>query len=316
MFTCKRRPLILTLAGMLASTTFLNSVLAASLVWTDKDTVQVWRSNPDGSEASILYSSSDGLRDPRGIAVNAATGALYIADSDTNTIYAGDLAGNTISPLIQGLSNPADVVLVDDVLYWANQGSDSISKANLDGTGVVNVLAGLDAPYYLSVDAVNEHIYWTDFNSGIIHRAGLDGSMSGDYITGLQRVRDVEVDAAAGKVYWADRNSPDIRRQSLDGADVEVLYDSTDGLGRPHGLWLDPDNELIYWTDTTTGDVVRGNLDGIGTPEIVFNGASLNGPWELQLVVPEPLSLEFLVIGGLCFCQRLYGRSGWRRITG
>ena len=310
MHTPMKKHAILTAIGIALSTTLLPSVFATSLVWTDKDLVQVWRSNPDGSEADLLYGFGDGLRDPRGIAADATTGTLYIADHDTGTVYTGDLRGESpLTPLIQGLSNPAGIVLAEERLYWANQGSNTIARANLDGTEVVNTITGLNAPYYLSVNESHGHIYWTDFNSGVIHRAGLDGSMPTDFVTGLQRVRDVEVDHAAGKIYWADRNRPDIRRQNLDGTGMEVLFDGADGLGRPHGLWLDTQNELIYWTDTTTGDVVRGNLDGVGIPEILFNGSSNSGPWELQLVVPEPSSLGCILVGGLCLLQALHRRQ-------
>lgn len=261
---------------------------AEMLVWTDKDAVSVWKSNPDGTNATQLYGAVDGLQDPRGIAFDVATGALYLADQDTNTIYIGDLDGNALTTFVSALNAPADLVVKGDQLFWTEQGGNRIRRAALNGTAITDIVTGLNAPYYLDVDPVNDVVYWSDFNSGTIHSGGI-GIGQTDFITGLDRVRDVELDLDANKIYWADRDRPDIRRQNLDGTGSEVLFTAADGLGRPHGLWIDTNNNLLYWTDTTTGDVVRGSMDGTGSPEIIANGPTSNGPWALQLVVPEPV---------------------------
>lgn len=269
------------------------TVFGETLVWTDKDAVSVWKSNPDGTNPIQLYGSSDGLQDPRGVAVDPATNTLFLVDQDTNTIYQGDLDGSPLTPLVSGLNAPADLVLKGGSLYWAEQSNrvvrgNRIRRSAMDGSGVTDVVTGLNAPYYLDVDPVDQRVYWSDFNSGTIHTAAVADGQASDLITGLVRVRDVELDLDARKVYWADRDRPDIRRQNLDGTGVETLFTAADGLGRPHGMWLDPAGGMIYWTDTTTGDVLRGNMNGIGAPEIISNGPSSNGPWAIQLVVPEP----------------------------
>jgi len=58
------------------------------------------------------------LQDPRGIAVDATTGTLFLADQDTNTIFQGDLDGKTLTPLILNLNAPADLIVKSDTLYW------------------------------------------------------------------------------------------------------------------------------------------------------------------------------------------------------
>ena len=272
------------------------SVFGETLVWTDKDAVAVWKSNPDGSNPVQLYGSMDGLQDPRGIAVDPVTNTLFLADQDTNTIYQGDLVGSPLTPLISGLNAPADLVLKGGTLYWAEQNGNRIRSAAADGSGVTDIVTGLNEPYYLDVDPLDQRVYWSDFDSGTIHTAAVADGQAADLISGLVRVRDVELDLDNGKVYWADRDRPDIRRQNLDGTGVETLFAAADGLGRPHGLWLDPVGGMIYWTDTTTGDVVRGNMDGFGAPEIISNGPSSNGPWAIQLVVPEPIMGTWLLV--------------------
>ena len=59
-----------------------------------------------------------------------------------------------------------------------------------------------------------------------------------------------------------------IQRRSLSAVAVtEDLFTAADGLGRPHGLALDPTSGTIYWTDTQTHAIHRGRMDGSGPAE-------------------------------------------------
>ena len=69
-------------------------------------------------------------------------------------------------------------------VYWANLGTNTIARANLDGTGVnENFITGANAPVGVAVDA--HYVYWANFVSNTIARANLDGTGAiQDFISG------------------------------------------------------------------------------------------------------------------------------------
>ena len=90
-------------------------------------------------------------------------------------------------------------------VYWANTDSDTIGRANLDGSGVdQSFITGANNPRGLGVDG--EHLYWANFGplnpnpsiGGVdtIGRANLDGSgVDQTFITGANNPAGLAVDA-------------------------------------------------------------------------------------------------------------------------
>ena len=37
-------------------------------------------------------------------------------------------------------------------MYWTDRGSDKIQRANLDGSGVEDLVTGIDRPYIIALD--------------------------------------------------------------------------------------------------------------------------------------------------------------------
>jgi len=72
-------------------------------------------------------------------------------------------------------------------IYWVDYqaGSGKIRRANLDGTGVQDLVTGLNQALQVTLDLTNSHIYWNEHVSGKIRRANLDGTGVQDLITGL-----------------------------------------------------------------------------------------------------------------------------------
>ena len=72
----------------------------------------------------------------------------------------------------------------DPEKYWVAR---HIRRANLDGTGVEDVITGTNTPLGIALDLTNSHIYWTSDYHGAakIKRANLDGTGVQDLITGL-----------------------------------------------------------------------------------------------------------------------------------
>ena len=70
-------------------------------------------------------------------------------------------------------------------MYWTDSGTGKIQRANLDGSGVEDlVTTGLTAPRGIALDPRAGKMYWTDYWTNTIHRANLDGSQIEDLVTG------------------------------------------------------------------------------------------------------------------------------------
>ena len=174
-------------------------------------------------------------------------------------------------------------------IYWVDPGTDKIQRANLDGSGVEDlIISGLLDPNDIALDLVNNKMYWTDHGTQSIRRANLDGTTIEDLLTnaadGIDTPKGIALDVAGGKMYWADIFK--IQRANLDGSTVELLYESCHGLIAPQGVALDITGGKIYWTDSGTDKIQRGNMDGTTFPaeDLVATGLSLPGSIALDLV--------------------------------
>ena len=61
-------------------------------------------------------------------------------------------------------------------MYWTNEGSNKIQRANLDGSNVEDLITtGLSHPGGIALDVGRGKMYWIDIRTWIKH-ANLDGS--------------------------------------------------------------------------------------------------------------------------------------------
>ena len=173
-----------------------------------------------------------------------------------NAIYTG---GKGFSPSAFAMGSPPK-------MYWTDGGTEKIQRANLDGSGVEDLVTGLSSPRGIALDLGAGKMYWTDSDTGKIQRANLDGSGVEDLVTGLSGPRGIALDLGAGKMYWTDWDTEKIQRANLDGSGVEDLVT---GLSSPRGIALDLGAGKMYWTDWDTGKIQRANLDGSGVEDLV-----------------------------------------------
>src|SRR5262249_16761861 len=108
-----------------------------------------------------------------------------------------------------------------------------IYRANLNGTSVETLVAGLPSPVGIALDLYAGKMYWADNVLGRVARASLDGSHVEILVTGLMNPRYIELDLGARKVYWTDTGTGKIQRANLDGTG---LQDVVTGLTSPVGL--------------------------------------------------------------------------------
>ena len=159
-------------------------------------------------------------------------------------------------------------------LYWTDWGTDKIQRANLDGSGVEDLVSGggLDGPDGLTLDMAGGKMYWTDAGTNKIQRADLNGSNVEDLVTGLGIPYGLALDVSGGKMYWTNRQTNKIQRADLSGGNVEDLI--TSGLTFPGGLALDVSGGKMYWTNPGANKIQRANLNGSGVEDLVTSGVS------------------------------------------
>ena len=132
-------------------------------------------------------------------------------------------ADNNCSSAVAVTVAPRPSVAGASKLYWTDWGTDRIQRANLDGSGVEDLVVGggLDGPDGLALDLAGGKMYWTDAGANKIQRASLDGANVEDLVTGLGIPYGLALDVAGGKMYWTDRQNSRIQRSELDGTEVE-----------------------------------------------------------------------------------------------
>ncbi len=233
--------------------------------------------------SDLLHLSADSASatEIRGLALHPVTDQLFWANtqwSETGAIWSIGVDGNGLTNVVGGLAYPHDVALdtTNGKVFWTEKIDDSsgstgvIRRANLDGSGVEDVLTGLPTGIRgLAVDDVNGTIYWTDHQSDEIWRAGLDGGSPAVVLSGLDMPHDVAVDPAAGFLYWTEGigSSADptgaIRRANLDGSSVVDIHTGLSEQIRDLTVVM-PVQSFTLTMSSVTGDGTVNAPAGIG----------------------------------------------------
>ena len=261
-------------AGQAASTTLRYFRSSDATISTGDATV--------GTDGIGSLAASGAIDRSIGLTSPSAAGTYYYGacvdpvpgESDTGNNCSGSVAV-TVTRRISPVSASK--------LYWTDWGTDRIQRANLDGSGIEDLVVGggLDGPDGLALDVAGGKMYWTDAGASRIQRANLDGSSIENLVTGLGIPYGLALDVAGGKVYWTDRQHSRIQRASLNGSNVENLV--TSGLVFPGELVLDVPGGKMYWTNPGSQKIQRANLDGSQVEDLVTGG--LGSPTGLAIDV-------------------------------
>lgn len=194
-------------------------------------------------------------------------------------IWRSNIDGSSMEDLV--LSGDAWFVTLDvsgGKMYWTDQGSRGIKFANLDGSGVTDLVTTPPLfPADIALDTGDGKMYLTNGGHNKIQRANLDGSEVTDLITtGLSGPSGIALDVAGGKMYWTDSYS--IKRANLDGSEMETVVT---GLSFAFDIALDISNGKMYWTDIGLTKIQCANLDGSEVTDLTTN--ALYDPWGIAL---------------------------------
>ena len=146
--------------------------------------------NVDGSEYKPNLIRD--LNDPKDIAVGS--GKIYWITGDGTVQYA-NVDGSNVTQLSRGYDTLDSIAVGGGKVFWTEEISESdgnIHSANLNGSGVQEVVSLLAAPYGISVDTSANKLYFTN-RRGRIMQGNLDGSGIQIVASNLVALGDVSV---------------------------------------------------------------------------------------------------------------------------
>ena len=265
------RPCALAVITTFALTLFTSQAFAQKLYWSNGTSIQ-W-ANLDGSQPELVRG---GFVDTPYIAADPAANTLYYTyGSPTPMIFRSDLNGDHPQALftfdIHNYPRGLAVDHEDGKIYWPTSeglsgGAGSIRRANLDGSGMEDIVTGLNYPYGMAFDYQAKKMYWINQGSLKIQRANLNGTNVEDVaaLDNSSYAFSIAIDPIAQKLYWSDPGIQAINRANLDGSDIEK-YQPVRSHFADSTIAIDAASRSIYWSDFLNFNdklFYRGNLDG------------------------------------------------------
>jgi hypothetical protein len=271
--------------------------------------------NIDGTGGGSLNLSGAQLLGPEGMAIDTATGRLFVVSSNAGAAKHGEIdfvnlngsgAGVFTAPGAP-VDDPFGVAVnpVTRTIYWANsgagEGDGSIAWAKLDGSagGILNTTgATLVDPYKIGLDPVNGRVYWGNNPPGpggelSISYANVDNTGGGNLplSTAPDSAYAFAVDPAAGRLYWSEGGEERFAYTGLLGGVVSTLDTTGAVANSSYGFAIDPTLNRLYWPNYNNGE---DRTNGLGFASLSGGGGNItpqvapfSGPQDL-LVLKSP----------------------------
>jgi low density lipoprotein receptor-related protein 5/6 len=261
-----------------------SEIIPLAVYWTDWSRPAIRRVELDGSGITDTLSLS-GWQVPKPFALNSETEKQYWGDG--NKIFVSNLNGSGAFQLIDCGTCGITGLAIDPgggKLYWTDTNRNMITRANLDGTGIDDLIfTGIGSSLTdIDLDPSDNRMYWTNASSGTIMKARLDGTDIDTVRSGSYTPQALALDEIAHKIYWYDVNSKTLYTMDYSGGGLESRVSLTTG-SIVQGIDLDLDSGKIYWSDAGKGKIERANMvDGSSREEVVDSGSG-SYPWGLSL---------------------------------
>ena len=192
------------------------------------------------------------------------------------TINSANLNGSDVTELTSIKAVPMGIAVdvAGSKLYWTNS-RGRIQSADLDGSGITNVMQNLQSPMDLALAGGNA--YWTQGN-GSVRFVNLRGQkVVRNVSTGTDTPGSLVI--GGGKVYWTEMTGESggtVNSANLNGTGATQLASI---LAAPMGIAVDGSRSKLYWTNAR-GRVQSANLDGSGIKNVV---SGLGSPGDMVL---------------------------------
>jgi len=146
---------------------------------------QLWRRQTNAA-GNAFVASLNAPQGAAGMEIDSAAGLLYFVAFGINEIHRVNLDGTGETTLVSRANDqPFDIALdlANGKIYWTDVSTPSgrVSRANLDGSNIQDMVTGLSSPTAVAVDPALGKIFWSQAQSGAdpvaeVDRANLDGT--------------------------------------------------------------------------------------------------------------------------------------------
>ena len=256
-------PVKVPVSASIVPKVLVNAVNRPAMLWVDGGRIYALVG------ADVKEEFVQGIHNAMNVTVDASGGKIYWTAQtgpSAGTINAANLDGTGATVLTSILAAPIGIAVdtAGSKLYWTNS-RGRIQRANLDGSGIRNVLENLPgSPMDIALSGGNA--YWTQ-DDGSVRFVNLSGQkVVHDISTGSDTPGSLAI--ANGKVYWTEMTAAGggtINSANLDGTGATTL---TSILATPMGISVDPAGSKLYWTNSR-GRVQSANLNGSGIKNVV-----------------------------------------------
>jgi len=215
------------------------------------------RSDLDGSNLVDLYDDGD---NKYGLALDRDNDMIYWYNSTMRTIQRGPMDGNGPVEILVSenlvVVTDIEVNLKDGKMYWVDDRENAVSRANLDGSDVENIMM-LNSPPGIVVDEEAERIYVT--SDRLIVSADLDGS----------NVQELNVNETrfAGPIILTEKTLSSIEDIYTNGISV-----FPNPVSETLNIVVDSDNTKFMLYDIN-GRLLEQDVLGIGLNKINLNAS-------------------------------------------
>ena len=153
-------------------------------------------------------------------------------------------------------------------MYWTEEGIATVRRANLDGTGVEDLVTGRRRePGGIALDVAAGKMYWTDGGSRR-DLAGRPGRLQRrDHHVRQRRPGGSRAGCRCRQGVLGRHHAENIRWADLDGSNVEDIIDG--GLSDTKSIALDVATGSIYWINFGMPTIQRADLDGSNVGSLV-----------------------------------------------
>ncbi len=233
-------------------------------------------------------------------AVIAQAGGIYWSNRGAGLL---ERAGYDGSGRTTVLSNAGSNVrglaldLTNNLIYYADNGTDKLYKLNLNGTNRTDLFALTPVPAFpadLRLNLASGHLYFCDQQNAQIRRINLDGTNPLTLVTdATYQPYYLELDLTAGKIYWGDfdgltANTGNVFRMNLDGSGRETVVS---GNLETRAVCVDTTGQMLYWVNRNAGKIMRCPLSALPvnaatSPAVQTLYQNLDTPHGMTLDIP------------------------------
>lgn len=235
-----------------------------------------------------------------------------------------NLDGTNVETLISsGISDIRQMAIDtnNDKIYWTSESGQKISRSDLDGSNVEDIITGVSSMYGIDLDLVNNKIYYSSKSQHKIFRADLNGSNQEEIVTDAKGPFGIAVDPVNNVFYWLGQQNPSnngvIKRAELDGSNVTTILANIQFC--VEDIAIDKLNGKLYWTNVCEDRIRSCDLDGSNNTSVLTGQPNVLGlaldPAGGKMYFTDGSTIERADLDG-SNAETLYdGGSGYRAIA-